>query len=897
MSSTTEFHHAAAPSYRKIIDHFTPGFLLGLTATPERMDGADLLALCGDNLVYECGLVDGIRRGELVSFNYWGVPDPVDFEPIPWRNGRFDLQRLTEAVETQERAEAALGEWREHCGTRTLGFCVSIRHADFMADFFRARGIRAAAVHTGSSSAPRHEALEELSEGRLDVLFAVDLFNEGLDVPHIDTVLMLRPTESPVVFLQQLGRGLRTAEAKDSLEVIDFIGNHRSFFLKPRTLLSLGQRKIPTNAEVLEAVGSGDFGLPPGCSVAYELEAVEMLRRMAKLGRKSAIDEYCRSHYEEEGQRPSAAQTFYAGYNPASVRARNGGWFGYLEQLGLGTEAEQAVRAAVGDVLEGLESEPITKSFKLVVLRALLHDGVLREGAPIAQIADTSRKLISGDPRLLRDVTEFPDLAAVPPATWERYWKKWPIDAWAGELKGAPGRWFRQVDDRLEPTFRVPLALGDTFDAMVAEVVEYRLSRYLSGKDIQAEGGWLLKVSHSDGRPILFLQRDRNKGLPEGKAEFIANGQAYVGHFVKVAMNVAERPGQPGNALHALLRGWFGPSAGHPGTQHQVRLDNLDGALVMRPVAEEAGGTAADLIPLFRSYGIACGAFGDANWTEHTARSIEVRRSLTDPPLDPSRQFVCFARGDSMDGGADPIKHGDPLLFEWIAGGSARDYVGQRVLVEQSGGEGTAPALKILRQGHGVYHLESANPAGAAIQGESNMVVAARLLRRLDQSDINPLASRIGEVFKRQDIAPLYGKVYNPGNWGSGHVSIPPDVVLFVTLAKSEAMAWGADYVDHFENSELFVWSSQTSVGPNSKKGREILDGLETGTWIHLWARRKKEDVTFTYCGLLVPVSHAGSQPMAVSFRLLTPLSSDIWRRLNGSERPAPGARPAGKRG
>lgn len=191
-----EFHHAAAATYRKVLDHYIPNFLLGLTATPDRMDGADLLALCADNVVFECDLVEGIRRNELVPFHYWGVPDPVDFEPIPWRNGRFDPAALEAAVETQERAQSAFDEWQSRRGTRTLVFCVSTHHSDFMSDFFRARRIRCASVHSGPTSAPRHESIDALRAGDLDVIFAVDLFNEGLDVPDIDTVLMLRPTES-----------------------------------------------------------------------------------------------------------------------------------------------------------------------------------------------------------------------------------------------------------------------------------------------------------------------------------------------------------------------------------------------------------------------------------------------------------------------------------------------------------------------------------------------------------------------------------------------------------------------------------------------------------------------------------------------------------------------------
>lgn len=242
-----EFHHASARTYRRLIDHFRPEFLLGLTATPERLDGADLLALCGDNLVFESNLVEGIERGDLAPFTNFGITDVVDYTPIPWRNGRFDPEVLTDAVATRARAQQALDEWRARGAGPTLGFCVTVRHADFMAEFFRQAGVSAAAVHTGPTSAPRRRAVDDLRDGHLEVLFSVDVFNEGLDVPEIATVLMLRPTESPVVFLQQLGRGLRCTPEKEALVVVDLIGNHRSFLLKPRTLLgaATGARPSP----------------------------------------------------------------------------------------------------------------------------------------------------------------------------------------------------------------------------------------------------------------------------------------------------------------------------------------------------------------------------------------------------------------------------------------------------------------------------------------------------------------------------------------------------------------------------------------------------------------------------------------------------------------------------
>jgi len=162
-----EFHHAAAATYRRILDHFAPRFLLGLTATPERADGGDLLALCGENLVYRCDVPEAIRRGLLVPFHYFGVPDEVDYRNIPWRSSHFDEEALTQAVATRSRAENALDQWRQRAGRRTLAFCCSTRHADFMATFFADAGVRAVAVHSGASSAPRTASLESLRAGDL----------------------------------------------------------------------------------------------------------------------------------------------------------------------------------------------------------------------------------------------------------------------------------------------------------------------------------------------------------------------------------------------------------------------------------------------------------------------------------------------------------------------------------------------------------------------------------------------------------------------------------------------------------------------------------------------------------------------------------------------------------
>ncbi len=600
-----EFHHAAARSYRKVIDYFQPEFLLGLTATPDRLDGADLYALCGDNLVYECPLTDGIERGDLSPFRYFGIADDVDYTPIPWRGGRFDPDVLTQAVETEKRARYALDQWREKGCGRTLAFCVTVSHAEFMAEFFRRNGVAAVAVHSGAGSAPRTGSIERLRLGELQVIFTVDMFNEGLDVPEIDAVLMLRPTESPIVFLQQLGRGLRRSAGKDALTVIDFIGNHRSFLIKPRTLLGLGAgRQQPSSSKVLKAMRTGDFGLPPGCSAVFDVGLVDVLSAVARVGARSVLEDYCLSYADERGSRPTALQVFEAGYNPASVRSRHGHWFGFLDDIGLLDPGEQEAVGRHSDVLAAIEKEAITKSYKLVTLNVLLQLGKLRAGADIAEIAWTAHRIVTGDPRLLADTRsdkEMPDPASVSAEAWREYWLNWPLKAWTGQLRGsASAGWFRITGHRFLPVFQVADDVGETFDAMVQELVDYRLARHLFSKDSripvegQLEAASRLKIIQAGGRPILMLNRERNPKLPEGETPFVANDVVYTGNFASIALNVARRPGEPGNQLPDLLRSWFGADAGQPGTLHYVDLVPGESHWHLRPASPALDDLAVD---------------------------------------------------------------------------------------------------------------------------------------------------------------------------------------------------------------------------------------------------------------------------------------------------------------
>ncbi|TDE33729.1 DUF3427 domain-containing protein [Antarcticimicrobium sediminis] len=371
-----EFHHAAARTYQALIRHFTPRFLLGLTATPDRSDGADLLGLCGENLVYSCDLFRGIDEGHLSPFHYFGVPDDVDYAQIPWRSGQFDPTALETVLATQARARNALEQYRDKAQGPAIGFCCSMRHADFMAELFNAEGIRAVSVHSGPGSAPRASSLAALGKGEIDILFAVDMFNEGVDVPEIGTVLMLRPTESAIVWLQQLGRGLRRVEGK-VLKVIDYIGNHRSFLTKVATLLQSGSGDRSISSR-LEALDNGTFQMPAGCKITYDLEVIETLRALLRPHEGAAeIEAFYRDFRERTGTRPTAAELYRNSFDPRA--SGHGSWFAFVRDMG--DDLPERPFATHGRLLSDIEKPRGLNRAALVGLRDLTAGSMPSEGA------------------------------------------------------------------------------------------------------------------------------------------------------------------------------------------------------------------------------------------------------------------------------------------------------------------------------------------------------------------------------------------------------------------------------------------------------------------------------------------------------------------------------------
>lgn len=274
-----EAHHAIADSYQALINHVKPLSLLGLTATPERADGQDIRNDFGGAFTHEIRLPEAVERALLVPFHYFGVPDldGLDFSGLAWKRGSYDQSALNDIIASNtSRAYWVLSQLDRYVNNihqiRALGFCVSIAHADFMAAFCRANQINAIALSADSPTELRKSAQRQLEQREINIIFTVDLYNEGVDIPTVDTVLFLRPTESLTIFLQQLGRGLRLHEEKAHLTVLDFIApQHRNFSYAKRFRALTSKPERP----ILPQVESDLPYLPAGCLVQLEKQAKE----------------------------------------------------------------------------------------------------------------------------------------------------------------------------------------------------------------------------------------------------------------------------------------------------------------------------------------------------------------------------------------------------------------------------------------------------------------------------------------------------------------------------------------------------------------------------------------------------------------------------------------------
>ncbi len=382
-----EFHHAVNDQYQRIVNYFKPQFLLGLTATPERMDGKNIYEICDYNVPYEISLKEAINKGMLVPSHYYGIYDETDYTSLHLVKGRYDEKELNETyIGNVRRTDLIYKYYMKYRSKRALGFCCSRQHAEEMAREFSKRGVASAAVYSnadGEFSEDRDRAVAKLKDQEIKVIFSVDMFNEGVDIAALDMVMFLRPTESPIVFLQQLGRGLRTSRGKEYLNVLDFIGNYEKAGRAP--LLLSGGKTLGEKA----AHAYNDIEYPDDCIVDFDMRLIDLFKELDKksLSVKERIrQEYYRVKALLDDRAPTRMELFtYMEddiYQYCVKHAKENPFRRYLDFLNEMQELsaeEQEVYSGIGrEFLSLIENTDMQKVYKMPVLYSFYNEGNVR---------------------------------------------------------------------------------------------------------------------------------------------------------------------------------------------------------------------------------------------------------------------------------------------------------------------------------------------------------------------------------------------------------------------------------------------------------------------------------------------------------------------------------------
>lgn len=377
-----EFHHAVNDQYQRIVNYFKPQFLLGLTATPERMDGRNIYEICDYNVPYEISLKEAINKGMLVPFHYYGIFDDTDYSKLHIVRGRYDEKELNETyIGNVHRYELIYKYYCKYGSRQALGFCCSKEHAREMAREFSSRGIPSVAVFSDASgeyTEKRNVAIQKLKNGEIRAIFSVDMFNEGVDITSVDMVMFLRPTESPIVFLQQLGRGLRKCRGKEFLTVLDFIGNYE----KAGRVRFLLEGKSDMYREGCHL--SDTLRFPNDCMVDFDLKLIDLFAEMDRKHLKlkdQVINEYFRVK-DLLGKRPTRLDLFtYMDdniYETAITHSKDNPFKRYLEflnDLGELSQIEVEFYKGIGrEFISLLENTNMSKVYKMPVLMAFYNN-------------------------------------------------------------------------------------------------------------------------------------------------------------------------------------------------------------------------------------------------------------------------------------------------------------------------------------------------------------------------------------------------------------------------------------------------------------------------------------------------------------------------------------------
>lgn len=474
-----EFHHATAPSYMRVINYFTPKFLLGITATPHRLDNGDVFGICDGNVAITINFLDAIQKNWLAPFKYYGVYDDTDYSQLRWIGSGYAEEDLERVQLREEMAEMIYQEWQTKKQTRTIGFCSSVKQAKFLASYFSNQGVAAISLDGNSDPQVRKSARQKLNDGALEIIFTVDLFNEGVDIPKVDTLLFVRPTESLAVFTQQIGRGLRLADGKDHCVIIDLIGNYRNADLKWRVF----------NPD--QPIGAGVTnireGLPAECEIHLDTQVVDLVQHMIQKYRKPK--DILLSHYleikKDLGKRPSYLEFHLrSAIDTSSVRREYGSYFNLIQEAGDLTNHEENLLRNYRCWFMEVEKTSMTKSYKMTLLHCMLQRGPTDWYKPIAalEVASCFYDFL-WEKKYRRDI-DFTPAQQIKFATFDerkvaKHIEDNPMKFWGGKVDGL----VKFEDKKFWFDFDVVKEDQEILFEWTKEICEFRLHWYFERKE------------------------------------------------------------------------------------------------------------------------------------------------------------------------------------------------------------------------------------------------------------------------------------------------------------------------------------------------------------------------------------------------------------------------------
>jgi superfamily II DNA or RNA helicase/HKD family nuclease len=472
-----EFHHAAADSYKRALDYFQPKFLLGITATPDRNDNKDVYALCDGNVAFRLDFLEAINRQWLAPFTYYGVYDDTDYSQITWLGNRYAEEELLQAQLREELAQKVLQAWEDKRQTRTLGFCSSIRQADYLSNYFNNHGYHTVSLHSRQTGISRNHAISQLAKGEMDIIFTVDLFNEGVDIPAVDTLLFVRPTESLTVFTQQIGRGLRLHPHKEKCVIIDLIGNYRNADIKLGLFDTKPNEGKPRNIQPT---------LPAFCEIDLDVNVIDLLKEMIRKRqprREKLFQDYM-DLKRDIGRRPTYLELHLNGASDSpQYRQEFNSYFGFLKWAEELTERETEIFDQYENWLVEVEKTGMAKSYKMVVLLAMLERGKSNWYKPISSkdvapffhhylMEKEHRKRIDFSDKGAKKLWEYDEKGV------SKLIATMPMTKWSGSSKGLVS----YEDDIFRLNFDVVKEHEDLLFQWTKEICEYRLHYHFERK-------------------------------------------------------------------------------------------------------------------------------------------------------------------------------------------------------------------------------------------------------------------------------------------------------------------------------------------------------------------------------------------------------------------------------